>query len=76
MTTNNPVAQPDGVVEVMELLPCPFCGSAASLPDDDVGAVSCENERCAASGIYCSVSEWNTRVPTLDSIAEKSAASD
>lgn len=82
MTTNNPVAQPDGVVEV-ELLPCPFCGPGQSCVDlyfDDTAyryRVGCG--RCGCStGISPrdttaapAVTAWNTRAPTPNSIAEQ-----
>jgi hypothetical protein len=85
MTVNNPVAQPNGVVEAVELLPCPFCGGAArqGLPTDTDGGYMPEWE------VYCDGCEvedgtwipaWNRtapsdieyiRAPTPDSIAEK-----
>jgi hypothetical protein len=77
MTTNNPVAQPDGVVEAVELLPCPFCGG-------DVYLQRLINEEWRIGCYYCpvksstertsremAVTQWNTRAPTPDFIAEK-----
>jgi hypothetical protein len=80
MTVNNPVVQPDGVVEAVELLPCPFCGAVPEY-DERVGMHYVRCARCGSIGdVDVSVLTssraksyelWNTRAPTPDSIAEK-----
>jgi hypothetical protein len=78
-SANNPVVQPDGVVEAAQLLPCPFCGG-------DVYLQRLINEEWQIGCYYCpvksstertsremAVTQWNTRAPTPESITEKAA---
>ena len=66
-----------------ELKPCPFCGSAATEPQDGFSPLQsilyvwCSNEECGCSSIgrwerMFTIEEWNRRVATAP--AEKSQA--
>jgi len=79
--TNPPVAQPDGVVEALKLLPCPFCGRPAGI---DEFVIDDDPQRWySATCVICPVKTydqqtpeeaarvWNIRATSADSVAEK-----
>lgn len=50
-----------------ELLPCPFCGSAAEQGNDyEKDSAACLNKNCAGSTVECLDSDWNTRANAGD----------
>lgn len=43
------------------LLPCPFCGSAATFGNFIINMVTCIDDECPASLVLATPEKWNTR---------------
>lgn len=58
----------DTVTFLYELLPCPFCGSAAQIIGNDFCASMCYYVTCTGPDCYCSVGEEYDRCAMPDHV--------